>query len=541
MPSARPITSAHSGIAPHPGRRVPLAALPGRAWPWLAVAVLGAVAFFWDALASLAAAWQRPEYSYGPLVPVITAYMVLRELHHRPLAADPGSRLPGVALAAAGLLLGMLGNLAQVPDLGAYGLILSTGGFILILAGPREGLRLWPGWVHLIFMLPLPQFLYLHISTRLQAVSSDLGVRFIDTLGIPVFLDGNIIDLGAYQLQVAEACSGLNYLFPMLSFGWLVALLYVGPNWHRAVIFLSTIPITILMNSFRIGVIGLLVNRYGIAQAEGFLHAFEGWIIFMACTAILYGEAWLLQRFASGQRRYPRVLDIDYRGIHEPVKKLTRLHASHALAAASLLVAASGALWQLQPAPQPVHLTRQSLALFPLTLGGWHGQSHELDAPTLRVLGANDYLNANYEKAAASVELLLTFYYTQTSGEAAVHSPGNCLPAGGWEVSQWSRRPIVTGSGAIDGLMVNRAIIQKGTSRKLVYYWFEQRGLRTASEYAAKFSTLRDAALIGRSDGGLVRLVTPIGNGEDIASADARLEDFIGGIVPLLSTYFPPS
>ena len=96
-----------------------------------------------------------------------------------------------------------------------------------------------------------------------------------------------MIDLGTYQLQVVEARSGLRYLFPLMSFGFLIAYIYRGPVWQKLIIFLSTIPITVLMNSFRIGVIGVTVEYFGIAAAEGFLHDFEGWIIFMTCLGVL--------------------------------------------------------------------------------------------------------------------------------------------------------------------------------------------------------------------------------------------------------------
>ena len=156
---------------------------------------------------------------------------------------------------------------------------------------------------YLIFMMPLPTFLYWPLSLKLQMISSEIGVAFISLVGIPVFLGGNVIDLGPYQLQVAEACSGLRYLFPLASFGFLFAVLYKGPFWHRALLVVSTLPITVLMNSFRIGVIGILVDRFGLEQAEGFLHFFEGWIIFIACLAILYLEAALLQRFLRTANR----------------------------------------------------------------------------------------------------------------------------------------------------------------------------------------------------------------------------------------------
>ena len=102
---------------------------------------------------------------------------------------------------------------------------------------------------------------------------------------MPVFLEGNVIDLGVYKLQVAEACSGLRYLFPIMSFSYVFAVLYRGPVWHKIVLLLSAVPIAVLMNSFRIGVIGVLVDRYGIGQAEGFLHFFEGWIIFLSAAS----------------------------------------------------------------------------------------------------------------------------------------------------------------------------------------------------------------------------------------------------------------
>src|SRR6185312_17264866 len=133
----------------------------------------------------------------------------------------------------------------------------------------------------------------------LQLISSQLGVLFIRAFQIPVFLEGNVIDLGVYKLQVVDACSGLRYLYPLLSLGFLAAYLFQAPIWQRVVVFLSTIPITIVMNSLRIGIVGILVNHFGPQDADGFLHMFEGWIIFIACAAVLVAEMALLARFGS--------------------------------------------------------------------------------------------------------------------------------------------------------------------------------------------------------------------------------------------------
>ena len=134
----------------------------------------------------------------------------------------------------------------------------------------------------------------------------------IRAAGLSVFLEGNVIDLGSYQLQVAEACSGMRYLFPLMSFGFLCAVLMRGRWWQQAILFVSTVPITILMNSLRIGIIGILVNYYGIEQAEGFLHDFEGWVIFMSCVVILFAEIWIFARMEK--QKFLEIFGLDTPG-----------------------------------------------------------------------------------------------------------------------------------------------------------------------------------------------------------------------------------
>jgi len=511
-----------------------------KAYPWLIVATIGAFVFFWDGLISLGAGWSRPEYSYGPLVPLITGYLTLREIHRDPVKPDYGSRLPGLALLVLALAVGLLGNLAKIPDVITYGFIIYVAALILVWAGTREGFRFWPGWLHLIFMLPLPQFIYLHVSTELQSISSIIGVGFIQLANVPVYLDGNVIDLGIYKLQVAEACSGLRYLFPLFSFGWLIAVLYKGPAWHRVVIFLSTIPVTILMNSFRIGVIGVLVDSYGISQAEGFLHFFEGWIIFIACTLILYIEAWFLQKFLSfGYPKAPHVLNVDFDGVLQPLRKLPSAAGNAALMTTAVAVLVAGIAWHLQPEREAQPVNRLPLGIFPMQIGDWEGQSTFLDREVERVLGADDYLVANYTSSGRLVNLLVTFYNSQTEG-AGIHSPEVCIPGGGWEVSQWEQvRVVVQNGGQSQVIPVNQAIIQRGLERQLVYYWFEQRGLRTTNDYEVKLMSMIDTITKGRSDGGLVRLITPLGSNESVESGALRLNGFLEEMMPIMPRYIP--
>ena len=172
------------------------------------------------------------------------------------------------------------------------GIALSLGGYTLLrVAVIPIGF--------LIFAIPLPYFIDANLSLQLQLISSQLGVFFIRLFQIPVYLEGNVIDLGTYKLQVVDACSGLRYLFPLASLSFLAAYLFQAPVWQRALVLFSSIPITIAMNGFRIGVVGVTVDRWGPRMAEGVLHFFEGWIIFVASALLLAIEVYLLARMSG--------------------------------------------------------------------------------------------------------------------------------------------------------------------------------------------------------------------------------------------------
>ncbi|MDJ1008320.1 MAG: VPLPA-CTERM-specific exosortase XrtD [Paracoccaceae bacterium] len=496
---------------------------------------------FWIGFVSLIEAWATPEYSHGPLIPLISLYLFLRELRHRGLPQTPPTdRWPGVLVTAFALLVAILGNIVNIPDIVTYAFIIWTAGVVLTIFGWRRGIRHQLPVFHLVFMLPLPQFLYWEMTIFLQGVSSVLGVFFVDLAGIPVFLEGNIIDLGVYKLQVAEACSGLRYLFPILSFSYLFAILYRGPFWHKALLLLSAAPITVFMNAFRIGVIGILVNYYGIEHAEGFLHLFEGWVIFLACVGLLMVMAVVLQRMTRDPKPLSDAIDFDTEGLAPILARVTAIRPSAALAAAAGLTLLVGLGWSALKAPPAPAPDRASFATFPRALDGWSGWTGELDPEVAAVLAADDYIAASFTapSEAAEVGFFSAFYLSQTEG-SGIHSPEVCLPNGGWEVFSLDPHAVDFPNTVYGTFEVNRAVIQKGLERQLVYYWFEQRGKRFTNDFAAKLSVVEDGFRIGRTDGALVRFTTPIVGNETEAAADARLQRMMAAVLPELPGYVP--
>src|SRR5262249_2201371 len=107
------------------------------------------------------------------------------------------------------------------------------------------------------------------------------------------------IDLGPIQLQVVEACSGLRYLFPLTSLALLCGYLFQDRLWKKSVLVLSAIPLAIVLNGMRIGMIGVLVEWQGQGAAEGFMHFFEGWVVFAISFGLLIAEMWVLGRIGQ--------------------------------------------------------------------------------------------------------------------------------------------------------------------------------------------------------------------------------------------------
>ena len=146
---------------------------PGFGFVWFALAVLASIALFWIGFEALGVAWATPEYSHGPLIPLLSLYLFLRQLRATPPpAAPPTDRWPGFVISLAAMVIAVIGNISRIPDIVTYAMILWTFGLLLIAFGWRYGRQFWPPIVHLVFMLPLPAFIYWQVSIQLQFLSS---------------------------------------------------------------------------------------------------------------------------------------------------------------------------------------------------------------------------------------------------------------------------------------------------------------------------------------------------------------------------------
>jgi exosortase D (VPLPA-CTERM-specific) len=504
---------------------------PVRAWILGLIAVVLAAIAFRGALFELVRRWTvQEEYSHGFLVPLVTAWLlwtrrdVLFADMGQPSWTGPALIMLATMMHAVGVFsaIFILSQLAFIVAL--LGITLAIGGFSLLRAA------FFPT-IFLIFAIPLPYFIDASLSLDLQLISSQLGVFFIRLFGIPVYLDGNLIDLGNYKLQVVDACSGLRYLFPLLSLSFLAAYLFDAPIWQRALVLLSSIPITIAMNGFRIGLVGVTMDRWGPGMAEGALHFFEGWIIFIASAMLLTLEIYLLARL-SGRNLFEA-----FHPPAGPVRQAAEMPEAAAprapIYAALVLMVATLLMGTLISNRSEAVPQRNRFVTFPATIADWRGHASLLEPQVESGLALDDYVLSDYSKADGKiVNLYIAYYASQRTGESP-HSPLVCIPGGGWLITKLQRTSFDANR------PLNRAIIERNGAKQLVYYWYEERGRSIASEYRSKWYLLFDAITMNRSDGSLVRLITAVSPSELERDADSRLQLFMKDLLPHLGDYLP--
>jgi exosortase D (VPLPA-CTERM-specific) len=530
---------------------MPSVGLPTGKGLWALWGVLAAVMtvlgyLYADSLRFLFESWLEDDnYSHGPFIPLISFYLAW--LRWGPLQTTERRGVWwGLPIITGGLLVFVVGQFAAMHAVVHLSLWMVIVGLLASVVG-LSGVRLltFP-LLYLLTAIPLPVFLVGELSSRLQLWSSALAIKCLQLLGVMANREGNVIDLGRVQLQVVEACSGLRYLFPLMALTLLVAYLYRQPLWKRVLLVLSSIPISILLNGFRISTIGLLVDTYGRSAADGFSHFFEGWVFFVASLGLLCAEMWLLARIGS-------------RGSHRPFAELigappvenggsppipaaypssVRIGVAPVLAGGVLLTLAAltAPAAALQDFPPPA---RQSLLEFPLQLGAWQGVSSPMERQYLDALQLDDYVFADYSlMEKVPVNVYVAYYESPKKGRSS-HSPRQCIPGGGWDISSFEPLRLDPASGMNSPLDVNRVVIQRDGQKQIVYYWFKQRDRWITSEYLVKFYLFWDSLTRQRADGALVRLVSVVNADETEASVDGRLQTVAGLVSPLLARYVP--
>ncbi|MEZ5291490.1 MAG: exosortase/archaeosortase family protein [Vicinamibacterales bacterium] len=252
-------------------------------------AALAFLALFFDVGRKLVADWSTDDnYSHGFLVVPVALYFVW-ERRSRLVRAERAPSLLGLVVMIGSLLVlaaGTLGSELFLTRIAILGMLVGVVLFVL-------------GWTHLrllafplaflLLMIPLPALLFNQIALPLQLLASQVGEAGLRAYGVPVLREGNVMLLANTTLEVAEACSGIRSLISLLTLGIVYGYFMDSRPWVRWLLALATVPIAVFTNGLRVAGTGIAAHTFGPAAAEGFLHTFSGWLVFVSALALLFG------------------------------------------------------------------------------------------------------------------------------------------------------------------------------------------------------------------------------------------------------------
>jgi exosortase D (VPLPA-CTERM-specific) len=496
--------------------------------------------------------WVREDYSASMLIPLVVLYLIWEK--RSDLARIPSHRSwAGVAIMLFGVFLFWLGELGGEFFTLYFSSWLLLVGLVWLHIGWRKLKIIAFPVALLLAMFPLPNFIHGKLSFNLKLISSQFGVKMMQWMGMSAYREGNVIDLGFTQLQVVDACNGLRYLIPLIILGLIIAYFYKTTWWKRTLLVLSTIPIAVLVNSLRIASVGVLYQFWGPMVAEGFFHDFSGWFIFMLTVGFLVlfmGILRLLppreQGFFTSAANHPNAQE---QGGGDPVSDQEEIPSAKEasseptpvftppfLTACCLLGVTLGISIGVDFHEQmPIN---RPLADFPATIAEWQGQRQSMEQQFIDRLDLSDYMITDFRNGdGKSVNFYVAYYRSQRKGES-IHSPATCMPGGGWVFRQSGKTTVPLANGA-SSMPVKRAFMQKGEARQLSYFWYPMRGRVLTNAYEMKLFNFWDALTRQRTDGALVRLITPLYGNESVEMAEARLRAFMGDVVPVLDQFLP--
>jgi exosortase len=257
------------------------------AWAAALIGIL-MLAVYCHVLIKLVTDWAEiPDFSHGFLVPIFAAYLVWtqRETLRKTKIVPTWS---GVAVVALGLVVLLLGVYGAELFLSRISLVILLAGLVLSFGGWELLKELRFPILVLVLAIPIPAIVFNEITFPLQILATKLASALLQLFDVPVLREGNIIQLAAMKLEVAEACSGIRSLVSLFTLAIFYGYFLEKSPLRRTILALASIPIAIAANAVRIFGTGLCVQYWDPDKAMGFFHEFQGWVMFLVSLGCLF-------------------------------------------------------------------------------------------------------------------------------------------------------------------------------------------------------------------------------------------------------------
>ena len=272
--------------------------------PWL-IALAGFAAMYvpvyWWAAGDI---WQSDDHGHGPIILAVLVWLFWGLRHE--IAASPTAPAPalGWPLFGIGLFAYFVGRVFGISILEFGSQLLVVAGALLLMKGPAALRIAWFPVIYFVFMIPLPSIIVDAITGSLKQWIAAIVDSLLYLVGYPIARTGVILSIGPYQLQVADACSGLHSMFSLSALGTLfMYLMGRKSRLHTGIMLVSILPIAFVANIIRVITLVLVTYYLGDEAGQGFLHGAAGMVLMLVALLFFFALDKLLDTLLPPARK----------------------------------------------------------------------------------------------------------------------------------------------------------------------------------------------------------------------------------------------
>ena len=504
--------------------------VPGlRAWHIrFGLLVLLVLAVYALPLAHLVATWSsRDEYSHGFIIPLVSMYLVW--INRRRLAAltpTPSYGLGLLAVLASALLL-VMGRVGSVLVFEQFSFVFMIGALVLLQLGmPYLRATAFP-IAYLVFMLPVVDEVVGPIQGPLRQMTAEMSVAMLNLLGFPVLLQGLYIVLPRITLEVAQQCSGANFLVATIAIGIPLALLVLKSRLNQVILLISAVAIALVANWMRVALIGIGAY-YEYPVLHGPFHVLNGLLAAQIGFVYLFVAAWALSKTPR-----ERLLRARTEGRETAPLPSASTPAVVPAAAGWTAVGLLGAMLLVLSTYDRGPVPLRAGADLPFAVGEWVEVSRRVDLAPFRLESADREIVRVYRNPTGrEVQVYIAYFNAQRQGKELVNDHTRHLHDA---AAQW-RLPLEP-SGAVS---VNRGRLSARRGDYRIVFWYDLNGEVIADRYRAMGKSIVRALVNGRTNGALVVVTDAAGGGPDGRGGEAEsddVQDFVKRVIPVVNSY----
>lgn len=469
--------------------------------------------------------WNNSVYSHGFVVPLVSAYIVWME-RGRLKAIKPAPRyLAGLAVLSAGLFMLAAGTAAGVVVVQELSIVVTLAGVTLTVLGWSFLKALSLPIAYLLLMLRFWEFITNRLHYPFQNFSAFMGTKLLNIAGIPAYREAVYIELPNITLEVAQVCSGVNYLISVLALGIPLAYLTMKTFPRRILLVGFGILIAVLANGLRVALIGTLAYYNLSGDLHGPFHALQALFVSVIGFMALFIGAWALsKRPAKNAPQEP-----DGAGAVRQTAFSSREDVRYAAIASACFMLIAGSYVNLYT-PSPVPLKR-SLSTFPYTIGRWNGFDAPYEKNIFAGHGQTEELWRTYARDGREIHLYIGYYDRQEQGAELVNYKTAELDSGAEKLR------ISLGDG--QAIEVKKRVSGAAGKSNVTVFWYDLNGRTVADRYASKAYTAYDALFKWRTNGAAIVISAESGRAQDNEKTIEEAAEFAGDLVPRLRDYLP--